>query len=463
MNSRFSETPLWDAVRRYVEAGAYPYHIPGHKQGRGLAQAFAADMARYDLTELPGLDNLLAPAGPLAESEALAAEFFGTAACHYTTGGSTSGVIASLMATCPADKRPLVPRNAHVSCVYACVLADLVPVFYDVKTDSQRRLFLDADVADFGRKLSPQIGAALLVSPNYHGVLSDVDAMVAACRAAGVPLVVDEAHGTHLLLSPPLPASAVLRGADVVVQSAHKTGVALTGSSWVHVGNPAYAGPVKAALRLIQSTSPSYLQLVSLDLARAFLAGEGHQRLPAALAAAAAVRETAAVYTPADVPGLDPLRLPLDAIPLGLSGHELGRHLQAHGVAVEMTDATTAVLVLSPADDESAALPLRAALAALAGRPRQEPDRSSPVSQVVSGDNFAVSPRSAYLGVGEEVDLSGAAGRITADPVTIYPPGSPLIWPGQRIEKDFIEYINMSLAHGASATGLRNGRVRVVK
>ena len=448
---------------RHVAAGAYPCHVPGHKQGRGLPREFAGEMARYDLTELPGLDNLVTPSGALAESEALAAELFGTAACHFTTGGGTSGIIAALLALCPGAKRPLLPHNAHVSCVYACVLADLVPIFYKIKVAAGRQLFLAADTADFYRKLSPDIGVALVVSPNYHGVLSDVGAMSAACRGAGVPLVVDEAHGTHLLMSPPLPPSAVFAGADVVVHSVHKTGVALTGSAWVNVKNRIHVEPLKAALRLVQSTSPSYLQLVSLDLARAYLADEGPQRLPGALRVADAIRGLLPVYVPPHAFALDPLRLALDALPFGLTGHDLGRSLASHDVAVEMTDLTTAVLVLSPADDLCVIDSLTAAAHALKREPGLQMAPPHGADPFVMGDSFSLTPRSAYLGSCEEVALGLAEGRIAADAVTLYPPGSPLIWPGQRIESNFIEYINMSLAHGASATGLPGGRVRVVK
>ncbi|HSL93519.1 MAG TPA: aminotransferase class I/II-fold pyridoxal phosphate-dependent enzyme [Bacillota bacterium] len=462
MNREPVKTPLWDAVRRHVDSATYPYHVPGHKQGRGLVQAFARDLAQYDLTELPGLDNLLDPSGPLAEAETMAARLSGAAACHFTTGGSTSGIIAALLALCPAGKQPLLPRNAHVSCVHACVLADLVPMFYDVTVDAARQVYLAADTADFTRMLSPQVGVALLVSPNYHGVISDVSTMAALSHEAGIPLVVDEAHGTHLLMSPPLPASAVFLGADVVVQSVHKTGVALTGAAWVNVNNEAYIRPVKAALRLIQSTSPSYLQLVSLDLARAYLEEEGRQRVGAALDAAQAMRSVIPVYQPPNVPYLDPLRVVIDALAFGMSGHQLGQYLARRGVTVEMTDLTTAVLVLSPGDDHKAVAPVTEAISAL-WKDAQGPVSQHSMRRLYASDQFAMTPRTAYLGPGEEVELGLATGRIAAEPVTIYPPGSPLIWPGQRIDEDFIEYINMSLAQGASVTGVSCGLVRVVK
>ncbi len=454
--------PLWDAVRRHTDAAAYPYHVPGHKQGRGLPEEFARRMAQFDLTELPGLDNLLAPSGPLAEAESLAARLCGSKACHFTTGGSTSGIIAALLALCPSDKRPLLPRNAHVSCVHACVLADLVPIFYDIQEDATRKLFLGADIADFSLRLTSDVGVALLVSPNYHGVISDAGAMSSLCREAGIPFIVDEAHGTHLLLSPPMPPSAVSLGADVVVQSVHKTGVALTGSSWVNVNTEAYVRSVKAALRLLQTTSPSYLQLISLDLARAFFETQGKERAEVALRAAQAIRKAVPVYEPPEVYGLDPLRVVVDSLPLGMNGHQLGQHLLAQGVAVEMTDLTTAVLVLSPGDGLCAIAPVTAAVAALTHRARRTNSDISPAGRFLLGDQFALSPRSAYLASGEDLPLHLANGRIAAEPVTLYPPGSPLIWPGQRIGEDFIEYINMSLAHGASATGLRQGTVRVV-
>lgn len=458
-----SVTPLWAAVSSHVMRAGYPFHVPGHKQGRGLSPEFAHQMPRFDLTELPGLDNLLAPHGPLREAERLAAAYTGAAACHFTTGGSTSGIIASIMALCPRGKRILLPRNAHISCLHACVLGDFTPVFYDVIIDEARQIFLGADHADFQSKLSSDIGVALVVSPNYHGIISDVSELAELCHKASIPLVVDEAHGTHLLLGPPLPASAVRLGADVVVQSVHKTGTALTGAAWVNVKHWCHAESVKAALRLVQSTSPSFLQLVSLDLARAYFESHGAVQLAGTMALADNLRELLPVYVPPHLCLTDPLRIVVDASRFGMHGFLLGEMLAMHGVSVEMSDISTAVLVLTLADDIGAVHAVSGALRYLPTAGFSAVGEAAARCRLPAVNPFSLPPKDAYFSEYELLPLDRTLGRIAAAPITVYPPGSPLIWPGQRIESDFIEYIYIMLAQGASVTGVEDDRVKVIK
>lgn len=455
------KAPFWQAVKRHMDKAPYPFHMPGHKQGRGLHPEFSRDIAAADLTELPGLSNLAAPDGALAEAQGLAARYAGAAVCHFTTAGSSGGIAAAVLGLCPVGGNILLPRNAHMSFLHACILGGLNPSFYDPHVDSAAGLPLAADIDDFARKLTPEIDLAVAVSPSYHGFLSDVTAMTGICRERGTPLLVDEAHGTHLLAGPPLPPSAIHLGADAVVQSVHKTGLALTGSAWIMLRDEGLAARVKDCLRLVQTTSPSYPHLASLDLARAMMEARTEAQNETLLHLVGQAEAMFATYRPPLTVQRDPLRLVIDARAYGMTGYRLAELLAENGVQVEMADFSTAVLIISFADGEEALEALRRASDALPGVCPGSAAVSWPVPPDVGTQELT--PRQAFFYPSREVALSQASGRIAAGAVSAYPPGVPLIWPGQRITQPIIEYIERTLLLGGSIVGLQAGNIQVTE
>jgi arginine/lysine/ornithine decarboxylase len=456
------EAPLWSAVAGHRAQGLYPYHVPGHKGGRGLDPAFAAHLAEFDLTELPGLDNLLAPNGPLAAAEALAAALVGAEATYFTTNGSTAGLMAAVLAMAPPGSTIFLPANAHQCFFSACVLGDLRPVFLPVELQPEVALPLGYTASTLSDGLAacrPSLVAA--TTPTYHGVCGDTSAIAALCRELGVPLLVDEAHGTHLLVSDTEVQSAVWSGADVVVQSVHKTAGALTGAAWVHCFNPRFKEPLKRALRLVQSTSPSYLLLASLDLARKMLATEGRARFGLSRRHADKLRALLPTVLLPPPWQQDPLRVVVDARYFDMSGFALEQVMQSYGLAPEMADAYTVTLVigLSEGDEgwqRAAALAANLPQKAPAISARVSPRRKHCLRQVLT-------PRQAYYSRRVWVPLGEAQGEICAEPLVPNPPGMPLLWPGQCIEQEDIAFLLEFTAAGGNCTGLSPvGKIPVI-
>ena len=456
------EAPLWNAMAKHRVQGLYPYHVPGHKGGRGLDPSFAAHMAEFDLTELPGLDNLLAPNGPLAAAEALAASLVGAEATYFTTNGSTAGLMAGVLAMAPPGSTVFLPENAHQCFFSACVLGDLRPVFLPVEFQPEVALplcYTASTLCDSLAKCRPSLVVA--TTPTYHGVCSDTSAIAELCREHGVPLLVDEAHGTHLIVSDTEVQSAVRSGADVVVQSVHKTAGALTGAAWVHCFNPHFKEPLKRALRLVQSTSPSYLLLASLDLARKMLATEGAARF--SLSRRHADKLSASLPTVLLPPPWkqDPLRVVVDARYFDMSGFALEQVMQAHGLAPEMADAYTVTLVVGLSEGDEG----WQRAAALAER---LPQKAVPVSAQVAPRPKTcapqvLAPRQAFYSQRVWVPLGEAKGRICAEPLVPNPPGIPLLWPGQCIEQADIAFLSELSAAGGSCTGISPaGKILVI-
>lgn len=455
-----SHAPLWDALQKHIAEGLFPFHVPGHKAGKGLPTAYLHSLISYDLTELPGLDNLYDPSGPIARAQDLAAQLFGVSATLFTTNGSTAGLIAAVLACCPSGGTLLLPRNAHISLLHACVLGDLSPVFVDVEIDSSTEipLGLTAEQVRIALERS-SADAVVMVYPTYHGVCGDIRGIGEVCRQAGVRLIVDEAHGTHLFLNPSGPVSALCSEASVVVQSAHKTGFALTGAAWIHIKDQSLIQRVKASLRLVQSTSPSYLLLSSLDITRGILEEDGPRLMREALAAASDLAHILPIYVPPTPYQSDPLRLVFHAAQQGMSGIYLADSLHAHGVAVEMCDLYTVTLVLSLADNEESVARLLTAFPQVERQLSGQPlvPVCPPLGQQV------LTPRQAHFAPKKFCKLEESQGLIAAEAVTAYPPGIPVMWPGQLITTEILEYLASRQVLGVQFSGVSpQGEVLVI-
>jgi len=451
MNMNYS-TPLWDAVKRHAAHDYYPYHVPGHKGGRGLAGIWDSKFLAYDLTELEGLDNLLDPSGAISEAQDLAAKLFGAEETLFTTNGSSAGLVAAVLTCCPSGTGLVLPRNAHISLLNACIIGDLAPIFVDVEVDPVNNIVLGLDPEKIARAvLSGDSRAVVVIHPNYHGICQDIRPISRICESAGVKLIVDEAHGTHLLFNPTAPRSAVAQGASIVVQSAHKTGFALTGAAWIHVLEQELAASVKANLHLVQSSSPSYLLLSSLDIARMIMETKGHSLFLSARACAEKIRKLLPLYAPPNPYTSDPLRLVVLASDLGLTGYELAKHWLEQGVAVEMSDSETVTLVLSLADDKEAVTRLVAASGVLQVDAKAPRKTSLPLPAL---GQQVMTPRRAHYAAKGICKLETAVGRVAGAAVTVYPPGVPLLWPGQLITTDIVDFIASQQAQGIRVSGV---------
>lgn len=434
-------------------------HMPG-AQGRGPFGP--VDPYRLETTELAATDDLYAPGGAIARAEALAARCAGAAHTLMLTGGSTAGVQAMLLYAAGGGGAVILPRNAHLSALHLCAVAGLEAVFARPSFTASGLCYTTDESYLEALERRPDARALLAVRPDYYGALRWPARAAARARALGVPVLCDEAHGAHLNWDADVPTAGAL-GADLWVQSAHKTLPALNGAAWLHAGPGVDAARLRAMLRAVQTSSPSFVTLLALDDARAWMEAHGAQALARLKAAAAQFHAQAAALGYADgqdEPGwaYDRTRVVLRA-PEG--GYAFSEALAARGVDVEMSDADRVVCILSPVDGPERLERLERlarALREIAADRRRGPDGTDAARGGGSGTEAGtfcaadrlppleppervVPLREAFFAPSEAVPLERAAGRVSAVPAGPYPPGVALITPGERVTEALAAYL----------------------
>jgi arginine/lysine/ornithine decarboxylase len=504
-----SRAPLFEVLDRYARGGIYPLHTPGHKGGRFADADLAAMLGPRGLAlDLPGMtatDNTFHPTGCVRDAQALAADLVGAQESFFLAAGSTLGVATALMASVPPGETVACVRNIHRSVVAGFVLSGARPRFMDHAVLPEcGALGVSADVLQAALDATPRPAAVLLTRPSYYGIARDITPHAELCRSRGVPLIVDEAHGGHFAFLPgadrpgyiarpsrpgeaeqpisPLPALAA--GADIVIQSWHKTVGSLVGSAMLHVGrrSPVSSNQVRDALNFLQTTSPSYLLMASLDLTRRHMARDGNRLFAEAIAEACQLEEAIdampgmRVLRPERDPRMadhlrDPLRLVVDVSETGWTGYDVELHLRNEfQVEDEMSDWTNVVYILSPEDDPAARERLLAGLRSVSSSPKTSADNRLSDAELVrmmqpSIPPLAMLPREAALAEKQTVPLAGASGQVCAEMVMFYPPGIPLLMPGETITDESIDVCDKLLAAGAHpyASDTSLATVRVVK
>lgn len=476
-----SRTPFLEEVARHARHASASFHMPGHKQRGGagkLTELLGEAAVAADLSEMGGIDYLHAPRGALREAQALAAAAFGADHTFFLVNGSTAGNQGSLFAVLREGDRVLLPRASHRSVYAAAMLAGAEPIYVPPTVHPSAGVVLAVDV-DAARAAAAAVGdvrAVHLTSPSYYGCCGDVAAFAALAHGRGAPLAVDEAHGAHFGFHPGLPRPALAAGADLVVQSTHKTGGSLTGSSMLHLRGPrASAARVQEVLALFQSSSPSALLSASLDAARAMLATEGERLLGRALDLAAGARERLRrlpgmtcygdeLIGAGGVYDLDRTKL-IVRLDRGMSGFEADRWLRAvHGVEAEMADAAHLVFSITYADDDAGVERLVRAMQEIADH-LQDGGPGSAVPPPPPLPRCALPMRRAYAAPSRPVPLAEALGAVSAEFAIPYPPGIPVLVPGEVVDGATVAYLEEVRARGGGLVGPEDptfARLRVV-
>lgn len=437
-----SEALLYQQLKKQAVRRAARFHMPGHK-GRPILPELNHPFA-IDYTEIDGTGNLYEGDEPILSAERAAARYYGAADCMFVTGGSTQALMTAIAAAVPAGGTLIADRNCHRCAAHAMALLDLTPEFVVPRPLDESGLPGLLDVREVERAFAraPHAAALLVTSPNYYGVLQDIPALAEICRAHGALLVVDAAHGAHLK-AVGLP-SPIEQGAHLAAVSTHKTLPALGQSALLlSSGRVPFADLLDAA-RLFGTSSPSYLLLASIDLARAWLEGEGEAAYAACARRTQALRreiEETTVFSallPERAP-LDPCRLTVDCRGTNVTGSELSGRLHTQfGIDAEMAERDHVVCICTGADTERDYARLMGALrdGQFVRQTRTLPPlRPFPVPQ------RACSVRRAWFAPHTELPLKQAAGRVCARPLTPYPPGVPLLLPGERIGQVHIEFL----------------------
>ncbi len=468
--------PIYDKLAAHASLRPISFHVPGHKYGVHCHDSLLETAMRIDATELPDFDDLHQPSGMIADAEALAAECFGAEHTFFLVNGSTVGNLAIITSICQPGDLVLVQRNVHKSVLHGLMLAYARAVFLPptYQEDGIPRGVASETVEEALRQY-PDAKALLLTNPNYYGMTDPLEPIARLVHERGIPLVVDEAHGAHFGFHPRLPRSALSQGADAVVQSTHKMLSSMTMTAMLHTqGDRISHTRIRQRLATLQSSSPSYVLMASLDLARRDMHTDGQGVVERALQAAdqlcLRLRTNARFEA---VTWEDPLKIAIRDREGKLSGHDLLHKLQQYGCYPEMADELQALLVLGPGSrpehSERLALALHAISAEAAShhpltRARLD-DSLMPLP--MNGEPIEFHPGMADYEPGEveAVPAAHSEGRRSVGYVIPYPPGIPLLMPGERISQTAAQYLVRRLEQGGAVQGvhLPSGAIYVKK
>ncbi|RQD67614.1 MAG: aminotransferase class I/II-fold pyridoxal phosphate-dependent enzyme [Tindallia sp. MSAO_Bac2] len=449
--------PLSEALIKLQQKNTVSFHTPGHKNGRLfhlLSEPWLPEsFPDWDTTEIPGTDYLHEPKGVIWESQEKAADFFGAEESFFLVNGSTCGIYSMIMAVAKPGDELIVQRNSHQSIYNGCFLADVTPRYMMPQVDENTGMILGVTEQEVREALErwPKAQAVLLTSPNYYGFTVDVTAIAAMVHRQGKKLLVDEAHGSHLVLDPRLPTSALKAGADLVVQSTHKTLPALTQASMLHLQGKRIDRPrLKQMLRIHQSSSPSYILMASLDATVALLEKHGKTLMDQLLENLTSVRSNLENISCLEVAKPDdPTRLWLNMHGTGLSGYEWNNRLaEEYQIMMEMADPMGILAVTSIGNEKEDFDRLVSSVMATIER-QSKNNADYPVenlgSQVKTSYTEPViqrlTPRQAMQAEVEEIQLEKAAGRISAEMLAPYPPGIPVIMPGEEVTQPLLDWL----------------------
>ncbi|SMP56454.1 aminotransferase class I/II-fold pyridoxal phosphate-dependent enzyme [Anoxynatronum buryatiense] len=470
--------PLQQMLHRRAAGETISFHMPGHKNGHlyrsgvmGEDPLLAGFLPALDTTEVPGTDNLHNPTGVIRQAQERAAAVFGAEETFFLVNGSTCGIYAMIGAAAAPGDEILINRNAHQSVYHYCLLTGVVPRYLVPEVDERLGLPLGItpQAVAQGLKDWPRVKAVVFTRPTFHGHAADLAAIARLVHDDGKVLLVDEAHGAHLRLSSRLPADAMACGADAAVQSTHKTLSAFTQASMLHVqGNRLDRDRLRFQLRLFQTSSPSYLLMASLDAATSLVAGPGPAMMDTLIDGMMSLR-----HRLESLPGLlfsgqeegtrthrqpmDLTRIWIDLHQTGVTGYELDKKLAADWhMQMEMADLRGVLALTSIGNTQADLHRLYEALARLADQAAPSYPSESLVSLRPPRELPRVhcSPQSALRAPREWIPLSRAAGRVSTASLIPYPPGIPLVVPGEIIEASLCSYLGTLAAAGVDIVGM---------
>lgn len=469
-------TPLWDQLKKHASHQPVSFHVPGHKNGHlsgGEGTDYFKDIFKLDATELSGLDDLHSPEGVILEAQKLLADLYGVPKSFFLVNGSTSGNLAMVMSAAKENETVLVQRNCHKSILNGITLAKAKPVFLAPEFNEEWGVAggVALETVKEAIRQYPDAKALILTYPNYYGMVFNLEGIIQYAHDQGIPVLVDEAHGAHLIGGNDFPASAVQLHADLVVQSAHKTLPAMTMGAYLHFNSRFIKEErVSKYLGILQSSSPSYPIMASLDLARAYLASFSAKDEEVLLGKIGQFRKKLSKIIGIKVLNFehqngDPLKVTIQSETV-LSGFELQTLLEKHGIFTEMADPYNVLFVL-PLLKNDMDYPfdrviecLKEELKSFGPADRQEKITFS--KKPVSG--LALEQKEQSQHTIKTVALEEAAGKICAQQVIPYPPGIPLLYPGEIIEGKDIANIRIQIQAGArfqNGDNIKKGSINV--
>ena len=467
-------SPIHEALLQHKKNRVVPFDVPGHKGGRGipeLTEFLGADCMKVDVNSMKPLDNLIHPVSVIKAAEELAAEAFGADAAFFMINGTTAAVQAMIMSTCKVGDKIIMPRNVHRSSINALVVCGAVPVYVNPGVNHELGIPLGMSVEDIKNAIleNPDAKAILVNNPTYYGVCSNLKEIVRLAHEHDMKVLVDEAHGTHFYFGENMPISGMAAGADMSAVSMHKTGGSLTQSSFLLCSNGIDPGYVRQIINLTQTTSASYLLLSSLDLARKNMVLHGKEMVKKTVDLAEYARDeinkiggyyafSAELIDGDTIYDFDRTKLSVHTADIGLAGVEVYDLLRdEYDIQIEFGDIGNILAIISAGDRPFEIERLVGSLSEI--KRIYSKDKVGMLNHEYIDPDVAFTPQKAFYHDKKSVTLEESIGHIAGEFVMCYPPGIPILAPGERVTKDIIEYIKYAKEKGSSLTGPRDMKV----
>ncbi|MDR1736698.1 MAG: aminotransferase class I/II-fold pyridoxal phosphate-dependent enzyme [Oscillospiraceae bacterium] len=472
-----NDAPLFLALEEFKSIRVVPFDVPGHKRGRGNRELtdFLGERAMLaDVNSMKPLDNLCHPTGVIKQAEALAADAFGAREAFFMVGGTTSSVQAMILSVCKRGDKLILPRNVHRSVINAMILCGALPVYVSPGTNDTLGISLGMTPQSVAEAIAanPDAKAVLVNNPTYYGICSDIGLITRMAHENNMLLLADEAHGTHFYFGDGLPLSAMAAGADMASVSMHKSGGSLTQSSILLCGSAVNANYVRQVINLTQTTSGSYLLLSSLDISRRNLAINGRSTIERVKGMAAYARAEinrigdyyafgAELKDGGAVFDFDVTKLSVNSLETGLAGIEVYDLLRdEYDIQIEFGDLGNFLAYISVGDTQKNLERLISALSEI--RRRYKKDKTGMLKAEYISPRVIASPRDAFYAEKESVPLAQSVGRVCSEFVMCYPPGIPILAPGEEITRAIVDYVRYAKEKGCMLTGPEDMDVNMI-
>ncbi len=463
------KAPIHEALLRHKSNRVVPFDVPGHKGGRGnreLTEFLGENCLKVDVNSMKPLDNLCHPTSVIREAEMIAADAFGAKAAFFIVNGTTASVQGMIMSVCKAGDKIIMPRNVHRSAINALVVCGAVPVYVNPGVNRDLGIPLGMSLSDVKAAITdnPDAKAILVNNPTYYGICSDLRGIVDFAHEHGVKVLVDEAHGTHFYFGEDMPVSAMEAGADMAAVSMHKTGGSLTQSSFLLCGEGVNPHHVRQVINLTQTTSGSYLLLVSLDIARKNLSLNGKElfkkTVEIAEYARGEINKLGGYYAfgkelidEESVYDFDPTKLSVHTRNMGLAGIEVYDLLRdEYDIQIEFGDISNFLAIISAGDRNLEIERLIASLSEIRRLYGKE-DKSDMFDHEYINPDVVFAPQQAFYSSKKSLPIRKTVGQICGEFVMCYPPGIPILAPGERITAEIVNYILYAKEKGCLLTG----------
>lgn len=472
-----NNAPIYEALQKHLKNRVVRLDIPGHKGGRmnkELRSFLGENCLKSDVNSMKPLDNLCHPVSVIKEAEELASEAFGAKHTFFIVNGTTAAVQAMIFSSCKAGDKIIMPRNVHRSAINALVVCGAIPVYVNPGTNKRLGIPLGMSVEDVEKAIrqNPDAKAVLVNNPTYYGICSDIERIVELAHSNNMLVLADEAHGTHFYFGEGLPCSAMKAGADMAAVSIHKTGGSLTQSSFLLCNNNVSEGYVRQVINLTQTTSGSYLLMVSLDLARKNLSLNGREMFRKTVDYASYAREEInkiggyyafgeELVNNDDIYAFDKTKLSVHTRAMGLAGVEVYDILRDdYDIQIEFGDIGNILAIVSAGDRE---LEIERFISALSEIKRlYGKDPSGMFDHEYINPTVVLAPQQAFYSNKRSVPIKESCGMICGEFVMCYPPGIPILAPGERITAEILDYIAYCKEKGCFMTGTEDMEINYI-